>query len=59
MAPLWMQRWGLEWLFRLWFEPRRLWRRYLATNAIYSGTLTFANTKLPLLRLREVVLREA
>lgn len=29
-APLWMQRNGLEWLFRLVTEPRRLWRRYLS-----------------------------
>jgi N-acetylglucosaminyldiphosphoundecaprenol N-acetyl-beta-D-mannosaminyltransferase len=28
-APQWMQRLGLEWLFRLAQEPRRLWRRYL------------------------------
>lgn len=28
-APLWMQRLGLEWLFRLASEPKRLWRRYL------------------------------
>ena len=28
-APRWMQRAGLEWLFRLLSEPRRLWRRYL------------------------------
>jgi N-acetylglucosaminyldiphosphoundecaprenol N-acetyl-beta-D-mannosaminyltransferase len=28
-APRWMQRFGLEWLFRLLSEPRRLWRRYL------------------------------
>ena len=28
-APRWMQRAGLEWLFRLLTEPRRLWRRYL------------------------------
>lgn len=28
-APRWMQRTGLEWLFRLAAEPRRLWRRYL------------------------------
>ena len=27
-APAWMQRNGLEWLFRLCTEPRRLWRRY-------------------------------
>jgi N-acetylglucosaminyldiphosphoundecaprenol N-acetyl-beta-D-mannosaminyltransferase len=28
-APRWMQRSGLEWLYRLAVEPRRLWRRYL------------------------------
>lgn len=28
-APVWMQRSGLEWLYRLAAEPRRLWRRYL------------------------------
>ena len=28
-APLWMQRAGFEWLFRLLSEPQRLWRRYL------------------------------
>lgn len=27
-APVWMQKSGLEWLFRLLSEPRRLWRRY-------------------------------
>ena len=31
-APRWVQRAGLEWLFRLGTEPRRLWRRYLANN---------------------------
>jgi N-acetylglucosaminyldiphosphoundecaprenol N-acetyl-beta-D-mannosaminyltransferase len=31
-APHWMQRSGLEWLFRLIMEPRRLWRRYLVNN---------------------------
>jgi N-acetylglucosaminyldiphosphoundecaprenol N-acetyl-beta-D-mannosaminyltransferase len=28
-APRWMREHGLEWSFRLWQEPRRLWRRYL------------------------------
>ena len=28
-APVWMKKCGLEWLFRLLSEPRRLWRRYL------------------------------
>jgi N-acetylglucosaminyldiphosphoundecaprenol N-acetyl-beta-D-mannosaminyltransferase len=31
-APSWMMRIGLEWLFRLSHEPRRLWRRYLFNN---------------------------
>jgi N-acetylglucosaminyldiphosphoundecaprenol N-acetyl-beta-D-mannosaminyltransferase len=31
-APGWIQRAGLEWLFRLVQEPRRLWRRYLRYN---------------------------
>ncbi len=34
-APPWMQKRGLEWLFRLCQEPRRLWRRYLETNSIF------------------------
>ncbi len=31
-APRWMMRAGLEWLFRLGTEPRRLWKRYLKQN---------------------------
>jgi len=31
-APTWMQRLGFEWLYRLWKEPRRLWRRYLVDD---------------------------
>jgi N-acetylglucosaminyldiphosphoundecaprenol N-acetyl-beta-D-mannosaminyltransferase len=31
-APSWMQKSGLEWLYRLLKEPRRLWRRYLTNN---------------------------
>jgi N-acetylglucosaminyldiphosphoundecaprenol N-acetyl-beta-D-mannosaminyltransferase len=34
-APRWMQDRGLEWLFRLSTEPRRLWSRYLLLNPIY------------------------
>ena len=34
-APLWMQRHGLEWFYRLCREPRRLWRRYLRTNPAF------------------------
>lgn len=31
-APPWMQQLGMEWLFRLTQEPRRLWKRYLMNN---------------------------
>ncbi len=40
MAPAWMQRNGLEWLYRLCQEPRRLWRRYLVTNTIFVVKLS-------------------
>jgi N-acetylglucosaminyldiphosphoundecaprenol N-acetyl-beta-D-mannosaminyltransferase len=51
-APRWMQRSGLEWLFRLCTEPRRLWRRYafivpgfliLATGELMRRFLGFSN----------------
>lgn len=32
-APRWMQLTGMEWAWRLWLEPRRLWRRYLVGNS--------------------------
>jgi exopolysaccharide biosynthesis WecB/TagA/CpsF family protein len=35
MAPAWMQRNGLEWLFRVCCEPRRLGKRYVTTNSIF------------------------
>ena len=34
-APAWMQRSGLEWLFRLASEPRRLAHRYLIDNSLF------------------------
>jgi len=34
-APRWMQRSGLEWLFRLLTEPCRLWRRYIVNNTLF------------------------
>lgn len=36
-APLWMQRLGLEWTYRLVQEPFRLWRRYLIGNPIFMS----------------------
>jgi len=34
-APEWMQRAGLEWLFRVVQEPRRLWRRVFVANLVF------------------------
>lgn len=34
-APLWMRQNGLEWLYRLLKEPRRLWKRNLVTNSLF------------------------
>ncbi len=34
-APRWIQRSGMEWLFRLMTEPRRLWRRYLTSIPLF------------------------
>jgi N-acetylglucosaminyldiphosphoundecaprenol N-acetyl-beta-D-mannosaminyltransferase len=34
-APVWMQHAGLEWLFRLLTEPRRLAHRYLIDNSLF------------------------
>jgi N-acetylglucosaminyldiphosphoundecaprenol N-acetyl-beta-D-mannosaminyltransferase len=38
-APRWMRDKGLEWLFRLTMEPKRLWRRYLITNSLFIAFL--------------------
>ncbi len=34
-APRWMQKSGLEWLYRIVQEPRRMWKRYLVTNSVF------------------------
>lgn len=36
-APVWMQRTGLEWLYRVWQEPRRMFKRYAVGNAKFIG----------------------
>lgn len=38
-APAWMRRFGLEWIFRLIQEPRRLWRRYVVGNAVFLARI--------------------
>ncbi len=39
-APLWMQKSGLEWSWRLLCEPRKMWKRYLVTNTQFLALLT-------------------
>jgi len=34
-APLWMQKYALEWFYRFLQEPRRMWKRYLYTNSMF------------------------
>lgn len=34
-APIWWQNKGLEWLYRLLKEPRRMWRRYIIGNTLF------------------------
>jgi exopolysaccharide biosynthesis WecB/TagA/CpsF family protein len=45
-APAVLQRGGLEWLFRLLQEPRRLWRRYLLLNPLFLSLLALQWTGL-------------
>lgn len=45
-APRWMGDNGLEWLFRLWQEPARLWRRYLLLNPLYLTMLAAQKLRL-------------
>lgn len=45
-APPALQRHGLEWLYRLWREPRRLWRRYVLLNPLYVTLLLLQRTGL-------------
>lgn len=38
-APSWIQNFGLEWLYRVYQEPRRMWWRYARTNTIFAGMM--------------------
>jgi N-acetylglucosaminyldiphosphoundecaprenol N-acetyl-beta-D-mannosaminyltransferase len=45
--PMWIQRIGLEWFYRLCMEPKRLWRRYLLGNILFAKHILaqgFGNT---------------
>lgn len=39
-APVWWQEHGLEWLYRLVKEPRRMWRRYIIGNCLFLWNIT-------------------
>jgi exopolysaccharide biosynthesis WecB/TagA/CpsF family protein len=54
-APAWMQRRGLEWLFRLSKEPRRLWRRYAVHVPALIGLIARAYVETRLGRARPTV----
>lgn len=40
-APVWWQRHGLEWLYRLLKEPKRMWRRYIIGNTLFLFNIIF------------------
>ncbi|MGR3812140.1 WecB/TagA/CpsF family glycosyltransferase [Jiulongibacter sp. NS-SX5] len=45
-APLWMQKFALEWLFRLMQEPKRLFKRYFYTNSRFIYLIVLEKFKL-------------
>lgn len=45
-APVWMQKSGLEWLFRLIVEPKRLWQRYVVGNPLFIWLVLMQKLKL-------------
>jgi len=51
-APASIQSAGLEWLYRVYQEPRRMWWRYVHTNTLFAGILilAFLRARLPHLR---------
>jgi len=51
-APRWMQRYGLEWLFRLCQEPKRLFRRYAVTNTIFLALLIVEFVRIKIFRMK-------
>lgn len=46
-APLWMREIGLEWCFRLYQEPKRMWRRYIIGNPLFLFRVWRGHTSLP------------
>jgi exopolysaccharide biosynthesis WecB/TagA/CpsF family protein len=53
-APKWIQDRGLEWLFRLRTEPRRLWRRYILLNPLYIALVALQAMRLRSFKPRDL-----
>lgn len=34
-APLFLRKWGMEWAYRLWLEPKRMFKRYIIGNPVF------------------------
>lgn len=49
-APVWIQKMGMEWFFRLVQEPTRLWKRYLVGNTIFAIQILIEFFKIRILR---------
>ena len=41
-APVWMRKWGLEWLYRFILEPRRMFVRYILGNPLFAARVLMA-----------------
>lgn len=54
-APVWMQHLSLEWAYRLYQEPNRLWKRYLVTNSVFIGIFLKEYIRIKWLRRSEFV----
>jgi len=52
-APHWMQHAGLEWLYRVLQEPRRMWWRYTSTNAAFAALMVTALMRSARAKLRK------
>ena len=42
-APLWMREMGIEWLYRFYQEPRRMWKRYFIGNGVFLARVVRYN----------------
>ncbi len=52
-APPWLQKRGLEWLYRLVREPARLWKRYAVTNTLFVLFIALQFTRLRTMELED------